>query len=289
MYLSLSSWSPMASMSNYNRTTTGSTIKIGAKDNNSKQNKTSINNPLSNNFNQNMGKKNQNTMIKSLMEQKQNLMERKNNYLSDALKKGASSSAIESGLEEIDKQIREIEEQIGKIKLEEKRKSLGADKESKIDKEDKNNVKNKKENSGEENSNKKDPLLSNTMKAVINSKNDIKNFSSVRAAQITLRRESKFWEHSDPVRSEELKIKSEALDGKIIDISNNVNNRISKAIKKDKDSESNLKISTEDTKENNKQVNSYEESQLNVKKIKVYDDIVKGEVFSTGASVNTIA
>ncbi|GED18067.1 hypothetical protein [Aneurinibacillus migulanus] len=54
-------------------------------------------------------------------------------------------------------------------------------------------------------------------------------------AQITLRRESKGWEHSDPIRSDALKRKAEGLNGKMMEMSGEINNDIVKAIKKDKE------------------------------------------------------
>ncbi|WP_068502403.1 muscle M-line assembly protein unc-89 Uncoordinated protein 89 [Paenibacillus kribbensis] len=171
----------------------------------------------------------QNKMIQQLTEQKQNLMERRSDYLSNALKRGLSPDAVKAEMEEIDKQIQQIDENIQKQSLEEQKKALGMDEESKKEaQEDK-----KEQYTPKTAEEQKQSLITYTMHSVISANNELKNAKITKMAQITLESEAKGWESTNPAKSAALREKAEGLNGKIMEIAANVNERTSEAVNKE--------------------------------------------------------
>ncbi|MEK3914217.1 hypothetical protein [Paenibacillus sp. FSL H7-0331] len=230
MKISIHSGNEQIARSLKGRTWKGISPQSGEKHKMIKEDELSISKRANNLWNQNGGKR---TMTERLMEQKQQIAERRSQYISKAMEKDMDPEVIKLELEEFDTQIEEIENQIRKLQLEEQHKAIGMDKESK--KEEGNNDDDEVQSHGSINPRQvEDPLASNTMKALISVSNEMKQTSSVKMAQITLNRESKAWEFSDPARSKALKSKAEDLDGKMIEISGNASNEIAHAIEKDK-------------------------------------------------------
>jgi hypothetical protein len=81
------------------------------------------------------GNSKKNSMLESLMKQKENLMDSKSALMEKALKDGRDPSSMKEKLKEIDKQIEEIDKQMSKIQLEEQRKALGNEDKNKKGKE----------------------------------------------------------------------------------------------------------------------------------------------------------
>ncbi|MEC0182068.1 muscle M-line assembly protein unc-89 Uncoordinated protein 89 [Paenibacillus peoriae] len=168
----------------------------------------------------------QNKVIQQLTEQKQNLMKRRSDYLSNALKRGLGPEAVKAEMEEIDKQIQQIDENIQKQSLEEQKKALGMDEESK-----KEAQKGKREEytpkTAEE---QKQSLITYTMHSIVSANNELKNAKIAKMAQSTLGSEAKGWENANPAKSAALREKAEGLNGKIVEIAANINERISEAV-----------------------------------------------------------
>lgn len=72
-----------------------------------------------------------NSILDQLIKQKQSLIDSKNVLVDNTLKNGESLSSINDKLKDIDRQIKNIDNQISKIKIEEQRKALGTDDNSK--------------------------------------------------------------------------------------------------------------------------------------------------------------
>ncbi|MBP2242364.1 chromosome segregation ATPase [Cytobacillus eiseniae] len=86
----------------------------------------------------NGGKNNKaNSMIDSLMKQRESIMEMKNNLTERTIDSGKELSTIEEQLKEFNKQIADIDAQIAKQQLEERNKALGQGKEEKASSEPK--------------------------------------------------------------------------------------------------------------------------------------------------------
>lgn len=165
------------------------------------------------------------TMMERLMEQKQQIVERRSQYISHAMEKGASPDAMKMELEEIDAQLEEIELQIRKLELEEQRKAAGMNTDGQKKKDDhKEILSSNTADSGQG----EDSSFAINMNALVSASNEMKKISSVKMAQITLNRESKAWEHSDPVRSMTLKHKAEELNGKMLERSGDINDELRK-------------------------------------------------------------
>ncbi|MEK4459521.1 muscle M-line assembly protein unc-89 Uncoordinated protein 89 [Paenibacillus sp. FSL R10-2748] len=168
----------------------------------------------------------QNKVIQQLTEQKQSLMERRSDYLSNALKRGLGPEAVKAEMEEIDKQIQQIDENIQKQSLEEQKKALGMDEESK-----KEAQKGKKEEytpkTAEE---QQQRLITYTMHSIVSANNELKSAKIAKTAQITLGSEAKGWENANPAKSAALREKAEGLNGEIMEIAANINERISEAV-----------------------------------------------------------
>ncbi|MDQ0175286.1 hypothetical protein [Bacillus chungangensis] len=77
------------------------------------------------------GKAKKNSMLDSLIQQKENLLESKNALIEKNLENGGNLLSIKEKLESIDKQIQEVNEQISKIHFEEQQKALNMEGKSK--------------------------------------------------------------------------------------------------------------------------------------------------------------
>ncbi|WP_054973760.1 hypothetical protein [Paenibacillus sp. A3] len=231
------------------------------------------------------GQKTAASALERLMEQKQGLMERRDNYLSEALKKGTSAESMKAELENIDKQIRELEEQMRKIQLEEQRKAAGLDEESKK-KGEKSNASSPGGGYPNERSQEDSVLSSNTMQAVVSASQEKQNFGRIKMAQNTLRTEAKGWEHSDPVRSSELKEKAENLNGKLMELSGNIASDIAKAVREED------KIASAKPAKQTKEDESLDKPQqsgrrqLTAQEIETYSEKRKGNKSPAGTIVN---
>ncbi|TNJ68094.1 V-type ATPase 116kDa subunit family protein [Paenibacillus hemerocallicola] len=163
----------------------------------------------------------QSSMMGRLMEQKQNLMERRQRYITQAMEKGTSPDVMEMELEEMDVHLAKIDSQLRELQLKEQRKALGVDDESGED--EKSNEEDRNGSAARFDGEQAESFGVPGMRSLISASMDIKQGSSVTRAQLTLNREAKFWEHSDPARSAQLRDKAEALDGKLLEIVGHVN------------------------------------------------------------------
>ncbi|MBE0337243.1 muscle M-line assembly protein unc-89 Uncoordinated protein 89 [Paenibacillus sp. 23TSA30-6] len=168
----------------------------------------------------------QNKVIQQLTEQKQNLMEKRSDYVSNALKRGLGPEAVKAEMEEIDKQIQQIDENIQKQSLEEQKKALGMDEESKKEAQEGK----KEQYTSQTAEEQQQRLITYTMHSVVSANNELKNAKITKMAKITLESEAKGWENTNPARSAALRQKAEGLNGKIMDIAANINERISEAV-----------------------------------------------------------
>lgn len=225
------------------------------------------------------------TALERIMEQKQGLMERRDNYVSRALKKGTSAEVMKEELENIDKEIQKLEDEMRKIQLDEQRKAAGLDEESK-NKAEKSRDASLGGSRSNERSREDFVSSSNTMQAVVSANQEMQNFGRIKMAQNTLRLEAKAWEHSDPARSSELKEKAENLNGKIMELSGNILNDISKAIREDDKTVSSS--STQQTKEEESldKLPQTGSRQLTAQEIEKYTEKRRGSNSPDGMIVN---
>jgi hypothetical protein len=233
MHTSFLSANLVVKAANHNHIITRPLIKTSVQDNAKSKDTVTISNYALQAFNNSMTKSN-NLMIDHLQKQKQALDEKRINFISNSLEKGMSAGVIHSQLEDIDKQIQELEEQIWSLQLEDQRKALGM-----VNKESKKEKQKSKEQQSEINSitvpEEETFFSSHTMRAIFHASHMTTHFTSLKNAQITLRREAKGWEHTDSIRSAVLKRKAEGLNAKMLKMSSEINNDISIAIKKDKE------------------------------------------------------
>ncbi|WP_233901801.1 muscle M-line assembly protein unc-89 Uncoordinated protein 89 [Paenibacillus polymyxa] len=211
-----------------------------------------------------------------MTEQKQNLMERRSDYISNALKRGLGPEAVKAEMEKIDMQIQQIDENIQKQLLEEQKKAFGVDEESKKEAQE-----GKKEQythkTAEE---QKQSLITYTMHSIVSANNELKNFKITKMAQITLESEAKGWENTNPARSAVLREKAEGLDGEIMKISANINERIGDAVNKEPT------ITDRDEPKDEKEASIEVGRRLTEQEIHAYMDSAKNEAKTAGLKVN---
>ncbi|MFS0557711.1 hypothetical protein [Brevibacillus sp. 179-C9.3 HS] len=209
----------IGSQAPYNRAGTYTQTKANEQERNKKQDHVTISQQ---GLQLSHGKNTPNKMLQSLMEQKQAMLERRNNYYTDALEKQTDPKVMKERLDEMDKQIEELDTQMKQIQLEEQRKARGTDEES-------------KEKNASDSAKQQDelPQSSPTLQAVLTASNELKKVNSVKRAQITLEIESKAWEPAskdgDFTRSRELKRKAEGLDGKLLKMAGEIDQKIEDA------------------------------------------------------------
>lgn len=218
----------------------------------------------------------QNKIIQQLIEQKQNLMERRSDYLSNALKRGLGPEAVKAEMEEIEKQIQQIDENIQKQSLEEQKKALGMDEESK-----KETQEDKKEQytpkTAEE---QKQSQITYTMHSVISANNELKNAKITKMAQITLGSEAKGWESTNPAKSAALREKAEGLNGKIMEVAANINDRVREAVKKE------ATITNQDEQKDEKEVSAEVGRVWTEQELNAYLDSAKDGAKTAGTKIN---
>ncbi|AET58613.1 hypothetical protein HPL003_09250 [Paenibacillus terrae HPL-003] len=224
----------------------------------------------------------QNKVLERLMEQKQNLIDRRSDYLSNAVKRGASPDNIKADLEEMDKQIQQMDEAIQKQTLEERRKALGTDEESKkeiekglAEKTEQYNPKTAEE--------QKQSFFTYTMKGIVSANNELKMAKVTKMAQITLQSEAKGWENSDPAKSAALREKAEGLNSKILDIAGAVNEHITEALQREQP------ITREDNQSDEEKQRVEAEGVWTEQELNAYSDSAKGKTEAVGTNVNTVA
>jgi len=162
--------------------------------------------------------------IERLMEQKQNIMERRQQYITRAMEKGTSPEVLQIQLDELDEQLEKIDSQLSKRQLEEQREALGMDDAS--GEGGKTNGEARNRNAAGSNGGQAESPEAQQTKTLISASTEMKQGSSVTRAQLTLNREAKYWEHSDPARSAALKDKAKELNGKLIEIAGEANRMI---------------------------------------------------------------
>ncbi|ASR49413.1 muscle M-line assembly protein unc-89 Uncoordinated protein 89 [Paenibacillus kribbensis] len=209
----------------------------------------------------------QNKIIQQLTEQKQNLMERRSDYLSNALKRGLGPEAVKAEMEEIEKQIQQIDENIQKQSLEEQKKALGMDEESK-----KEAQKGKRE--------EYQSLITYTMHSVISANNELKNAKITKMAQITLGSEAKGWESTNPAKSAALREKAEGLNGKIMEVAANINDRVREAVKQESTS------TNQDEQKDEKEVSAEVGRVWTEQELNAYLDSAKDGAKTAGTKIN---
>ncbi|MEC0234634.1 muscle M-line assembly protein unc-89 Uncoordinated protein 89 [Paenibacillus kribbensis] len=211
-----------------------------------------------------------------MIEQKQNLMERRSDYLSNALKRGLGPEAVKAEMEEIEKQIQQIDENIQKQSLEEQKKALGMDEESK-----KETQEDKKEQytpkTAEE---QKQSQITYTMHSVISANNELKNAKITKMAQITLGSEAKGWESTNPAKSAALREKAEGLNGKIMEVAANINDRVREAVKKE------ATITNQDEQKDEKEVSAEVGRVWTEQELNAYLDSAKDGAKTAGTKIN---
>jgi hypothetical protein len=200
---------------------TGLANQNGDKQSNKKQDSLSISRQALSLSKQNGSKP---SVLGRLMEQKQNIMERRQQYVTQAMEKGTSPEVIQMELDEFDTQLEKIDNQLSKLQLEEQRKALGMNDEGRED--EKTNEEIRNPDAPYSNGEQAESLGTHQMKNLISASTGMNLGSSVTRAQLTLNREAKTWEHSDPARSAALKDKAESLNGKLLEIAGQVNKTI---------------------------------------------------------------
>ncbi|MCU6793801.1 hypothetical protein OB236_16980 [Paenibacillus sp. WQ 127069] len=200
---------------------TGLANQNGDKQSNKKQDSLSISRQALSLSKQNGSKP---SVLGRLMEQKQNIMERRQQYVTQAMEKGTSPEVIQMELDELDTQLEKIDNQLSKLQLEEQRKALGMNDEGRED--EKTNEETRNPDAPCSNGEQTESLGTHQMKTLISASTGMNQSSSVTRAQLTLNREAKSWEHSDPARSAALKDKAESLNGKLLEIAGQVNKTI---------------------------------------------------------------
>ncbi len=116
--------------------------------------------------------------IKTLMEQKENLLEQKNKVMASTLEQGRSPKTIEEAIEETDKMLEELDKQIAKVRLDEQKKSMGLDEESRKGKPD-----SASSDTDNDSQDSKGGLASNTINTFISAGNDLNQIKNIGAAK----------------------------------------------------------------------------------------------------------
>ncbi|WP_342427771.1 muscle M-line assembly protein unc-89 Uncoordinated protein 89 [Paenibacillus sp. FSL L8-0158] len=239
-------------------------------------NRLELRHPLSSQTERKSIGKPQNKVIQQLTEQKQNLMERRSDYISNALKRGLGPDAVKAEMEKIDMQIQQIDENIQKQLMEEQKKAFSMDEESKREAQE-----GKKEQythkTAEE---QKQSLITYTMHSIVSANNELKNSKINKMAQITLKSEAKGWENTNPARSATLREKAEGLDGKIMEIALNINERISEAVNKEPT------ITDRDEPKDEKEASIEVGRRWTEQELHAYMDSAKDEAKIAGVKVN---
>ncbi|MGQ3479833.1 muscle M-line assembly protein unc-89 Uncoordinated protein 89 [Paenibacillus sp. TY11] len=218
----------------------------------------------------------QNKVIQQLTEQKQNLMERRSDYISNALKRGLGPEAVKAEMEKIDMQIQQIDENIQKQSLEERKKAFGVDEDSKKEAQEGK----KEEYTPKTAEEQKQSLITYTMHSIVSANNELKNSEITKMAQITLESEAKGWENTNPARSAVLREKAAGLDGKIMEISANINERIGDAVNKEP------AITDLDEQKDKKEVSKDAGREWTEQELNAYLDSTKDGVKTAGTKVN---
>ncbi|MDP1512274.1 muscle M-line assembly protein unc-89 Uncoordinated protein 89 [Paenibacillus sp. CMAA1739] len=239
-------------------------------------NRLEIRHPLSAQSERKSIAKPQNKIIQQLTEQKQSLMERRSDYVSNALKRGLGPEAVKAEMEEIDKQIQQIDENIQKQSLKEQKKALGMDEDSKKEAQEGKREQYTPKTAEEQRQN----LIAYTMHGIVSAHNELKNAKISKMAQITLESEAKGWENTNPSRSTALREKAEGLDGKIMAIAANINERISEAVNNAPS------IIEQDQPKGEKEANPEAGRVWTEQEINAYQDSANKETKTAGTKVN---
>ncbi|WP_373898771.1 hypothetical protein ACER0A_005095 [Haloimpatiens sp. FM7315] len=136
------------------------------RENSKKHDVTNKSNIFKNNANIRLGKKfKKNSLLETLMKQKENLMDNKKSIMERSLEKGEDPKAIKEKIENIDKQIEAIDKQVHELQLEEQHKAIGTKDKNKKDKNSKQEL-----NKNYPNGIKIDPSMNN----ILNLSTDLK-------------------------------------------------------------------------------------------------------------------
>ncbi|WP_025720165.1 hypothetical protein [Paenibacillus sp. 1-18] len=220
----------------------------------------------------------QNKIIQQLTEQKQNLMERRSDYVSNALKRGLGPEAVKAEMEEIDKQIQQIDENIQKQTLEEQKKALGMDEESKKEAQTGQQEQYTPKTAEEQ----RQGQITYTMHSIVSANNELKNAKVTKMAQITLASEAKGWESTNSAKSAALREKAEGLDGNIMKIAAKINERISEAVNNEPT------ITDRDKPKDEKEANTEADRVWTEQELHAYLDSAKDGAKTAGTKVNIV-
>lgn len=237
-----------------------------------------------------------NSILKSLMEQKENLEKSKNEFMENASKQGTDPKTIQEKLKEYDKKIEAIDKQISELQLVDQRKALNTEGKDK-------NRNSKQTSAAVSNSTVKTDHSMNNIVALSSGLAKYKDLShlknktkgNIRELKADIEFDENF-RHIDPkalksdLDKEETGLKN--LDKELSNSLKNINNKIKESIKNDS-SPNNLHKNEE-----NKNINTIEttdEDKAQVKQMKIiqnikhYSDAAKGKRETNGEKLNASA
>lgn len=239
-----------------------------------------------------------NSILKSLMEQKENLEKSKNEFMENASKQGTDPKTIQEKLKEYDKKIEAIDKQISELQLGDQRKALNTEGKDK----DKN--KNSKQTSAAVSNStvKTDRSMDNIVvlssgltkyKDLSHLKNKMKG--NIRELKADIEYDEKF-RNIDPkslkrdLDREEAGLKN--LDKELSNSLKNINNKIKESIKND-GSQNNLHKNEENKNINTIETTDEDKAQIKqmkiIENIKHYSDAAKDKREPTGEKLNASA
>jgi hypothetical protein len=126
----------------------------------------------------------------------------------------------------------------------------------------------------------KQSLITYTMHSVVSVRNELKNAQITKMAQITLGSEAKGWESTNPAKSAALREKAEGLNGKIMEVAANINDRIREAVKKE------ATITNQDEQKDEKGVSAEVGRVWTEQELNAYLDSAKDGAKTAGTKVN---
>ena len=120
------------------------------------------------------------------------------------------------------------------------------------------------------------------MHSVISANNELKNAKIAKMAKITLESEAKRWENTDSARSAALREKAEGLNGQIMEIAANINERIGEAVIKEP------AITDRNEQKDKKEVSADAGRDWTEQELNTYLDSAKDGTKTAGTKVNIV-
>lgn len=237
-----------------------------------------------------------NSILKSLMEQKENLEKSKNEFMENALKEGTDPQTIQQKLKEYDKKLEAIDKQISELQLGDQRKALNGEVN------DKNKNSKQRSDTPYNSTVKNDRSMDNIValssgltkyKDLSHLKNKMKG--NIRELKADIEFDENF-RHIDPkalkrdLDKEETGLKN--LDKELSNSLKNINNKIKESIKNDS-SQNNLHKNEEDKNINTIEAADKDKAQIKqlqiIENIKHYSAAAKDKRKTNGEKLNATA